>query len=440
MQRPVFERLIHVPGPNPIIRSGAAGDWDEEVIECCSVLKDYHTYCLYYHGIPKDKKKWGQGSYRIGVATAAHPLGPWTKHGSAPVLDVGPEGSWDSYCTACAAVLKERESTYYMWYWGMAQGGPQGVGLATAGSPLGPWTKHEGNPIIENFGYVGGVVKVGGKYCVYAEHPISENSPDQGPLCLVTADRPEGPWERYQGNPILSVEGWGTWDDGGYSEAGMLYHEGIFHHFYGGTKWRKFESIGYAYSFDGKTFHKHPQNPVVMRERCPNISAFAEVHTLFEPPLFYLYATQRYITSLEERVSTIAREDIGANVLATSVPFRFDMPVLTMKRLAGGAVTELDGCPPIGLENVNRCALTAECAYGARAKAGLRVRVYPSYDGLNYDTEPMACFDNAFQSGSACRKTTAVDPMVKFAKVALENLDGKQPVKDVKVVATLGCV
>ena len=30
----------------------------------------------------------------------------------------------------------------------------------------------------------------------------------------------------------------------------MLYHEGIFHTFYCGTKWEKFESIGYAYSFD----------------------------------------------------------------------------------------------------------------------------------------------------------------------------------------------
>jgi hypothetical protein len=440
MQRPPFERLIHVPGPNPILTSGVAGDWDEGAVECCGVLKDYHTYCLYYHGIPKDKKKWGPGSYRIGVATAAHPLGPWTKHGSRPLLDLGPEGSWDSNHAACAAVLKERENTYIMWYSGMAKGRPQAVGLATASSPLGPWTKYEKNPIMTDFGYVGGVVKVGGTYYMYAEHPVSENSPDQGPLCLATAEKPEGPWERYKGNPILSVEGSGTWDDGGYSEAGMLYHEGIFHLFYGGTKWRKFESIGYAYSFDGKTFHKHPQNPVVMRERCPTISAFAEVHALFEPPLFYLYGTQRYIASLDEHDSTTAREHLGANVLATSVPFRFEMPVMTVKRLAGGAATELVACPPIGLENVNRCALTAECAYGARAKAGLRVKVYPSYDGLSYDTEPMVCFDNAFQPGHACRKTVAVEPVVKFAKVALENLDGKHPIKDLKVVATLGCV
>jgi len=327
-----------------------------------------------------------------------------------------------------------------MWYTGRVESGTCDVGLATASSPVGPWMKCDENPIIKDFGYVGGVVKVGGKYYMYNEHPISENSPDQGPLKLAVADRPEGPWERFDDDPVLSVSGWGTWDDGGYSEAGVIYHEGIFHMFYGGTKWEKFESIGYAYSFDGKTFHKHPQNPVVMRERCPNISAFAEVHALFEPPFFYVYATQRYIKSLEERHSTFDWEHIGVNVLSTSVPFRLDMPVMTMDSLAAGAATKLDACPPIGLENINTFALTAECSYDPAAKAGLRVKVFPSYDGLHYDTEPMASFDNAFQAGQCGRKTVAVDPTVKVAKMVLENLDGNRPVSEVKVVATLGCV
>jgi len=437
MQRPIFERLIHVPGPNPVLTMGGPDDWDGAMVEAGNVLKDHHTYYFYYHGYPKNTEKWGVEGYMIGVATAMHPLGPWSRYGDKPLLGVGPEGTWDSGLIACPAVLKERENEYYLFYSGNF---PCHIGLARATNPLGPWTKYEKNPILEDFGYVGGVVKVGGKYYMYSEYPIDLNSPDQGPFCLATADHPEGPWERYDGNPILAVDGWGTWDDGGYSEAGMLYHEGMFHTFYGGTKWTKFESIGYAYSSDGKTFQKHPQNPVVMRERCPGISGFAEVHALFEPPLFYLYSTQRYIVSLDEKESSFGREHLAANVLATSVPFRFDMPVMTMDSLAAGAVTELDACPPIGLENINTFSLTAECSYDASAKAGLRLTVFPSYDGLHYDTEPMASFDNAFDSGQCCRKTVAVDPMVKFAKVVLENLDGSKPLSDVKVVATLGCV
>ena len=342
------------------------------------------------------------------------------------------------------SLLKEREDTYYLWYSGGDYVKPGfSIGLATGNSPVGPWTKHEKNPIVEDFGYLGGVVKVEGKYYMYVEHPVSENSPDQGPFCLATSDSPEGPWERYEGNPVLSVEGWGTWEGGGYAEAGVLYHEGVFHTLYSGTIWENvppgvetskptaLESIAYAFSLSGKQFHKHPANPVVMRERCPDTAALSEVHTLFEPPLFYAYHTIRYISR--------GGEDLGVQVLATSVPFRFDMPVMTMDRLAAGAVTELDACPPIGLENINTFALTAECAYDASAKAGLRVKVFPSYDGLSYDTEPIACFDNAFEAGQCGRKTIAVDPMVKFAKVALENLDGSSALSDVKVIATLGC-
>ena len=429
--RPIFERLIHVPGPNPILSPGGPGEWDEENIEMCGVFKDGHTYYLYYHGIPGDKERWGVGeyNYKIGVATATHPLGPWKKHGDAPIVDRGPEGSWDSVYVACAAVLKERENSYYMWYSGTADGGSHGIGLATADNPLGPWTKYEKNPVMaEDFGYLGGVVKVDGKYYMYSAHPIESTSPDEGPFALATADRPEGPWKIYEGNPVLPAGNWGAWDDGGFSEAGMLYHEGVFHTFYGGAKWGKLESIGYAYSFDGKTFHKHPANPVVMREHCPDTpNALAEVHALFEPPLFYLYHTDMR-----------GPEHIGVQVLATSVPFRFDMPLMALESLGPGGVTELDDCPLIGTENVNSLALTVECSYGAAATAGLRVKVFPSYDGLHYDTEPFVSFENHFQAGQLCRRTVAVDPLVKFAKVVLENLDGSRPVSDVKVVATLG--
>jgi len=436
MVRPVFERLIHIPGPNPIIKSGGPGDWDENCIEACNVVKDGHTYYFYYHGVPDDNEKWGPGSYRMGVATATHPLGPWRKYGQAPLLDVGPEGGWDSGFVACATVLKEQENTYYMFYSGLAgerQGTlPQSIGLATADSPLGPWKKHEKNPIIEDFGYVGGVMKVDGKYYMYSLWPIDFDSPDQGPFCLATADRPEGPWRRYENNPVLTAGPWGSWDDGGYSEAGVLYHEGVFHAFYGGTKWEKLESIGYAYSFDGRNFHKHPANPVAMRERCPGTSAFAEVHALFEPPLFYLYNTERYIDDPET-------EHLGVQILATSTPFRIDMPVMMMDSLKAGARTGLGDCPPIGTENVTSLALTTGGSYCDTASGALRVKVFPSYDGINYDTEPVTCLDLAVHPGQHGRKTVEVDPVVRFAKLTLENLDERETIHDVRVIATLGC-
>jgi len=87
---------------------------------------------------------------------------------------------------------------------------------------------------LEDFGYLGGVVKANGKFYMFVQHPVAVT--DQGPFRVATAERPEGPWTKFEGNPILTPGDWGAWDDGGYSEARVRYHEGVFHWFYGGTK------------------------------------------------------------------------------------------------------------------------------------------------------------------------------------------------------------
>ena len=103
-------QFLHIPGPNPILVPGPPGVWDDGVIEAADAFHDDQTYYLYYHGT-------GQGkSYRLGVATASHPLGPFRKHGDRPILDLGSPGSWDDRNVACAMVLKEGTGKYLMWY------------------------------------------------------------------------------------------------------------------------------------------------------------------------------------------------------------------------------------------------------------------------------------------------------------------------------------
>jgi len=428
-------KFIQIPGPNPILTPGGKDTWDEDVIECCNVLKDENTYYLYYHGIPKNKDIWSRLTYRIGVATASHPLGPWKKYEKNPIIDLGPAGSWEDEHVACAAVLKEKADKYYMWYSGIKKGqhSKWSIGLATASNPLGPWKKYEGNPVLEDFGYIGGVVKREDKYYMYNEYPIGESSPDQGPICLATAEKPEGPWTKYEDNPVIPAGDWGAWDDGGYSEAGVLYHDGVFHIFYGGTKWEKLETIGYAYSFDGYNFTKYPNNPVALREKNPDASAFAEVHALREPPFYYLYHTLRYISSGEAFI-----EDIGVQILATQTPFRLAMPALSIDSLGAGRSSELTSCPPISLEHISDVALTVECTYHANAKKGLKVHVRASCDGINYDTEDLYLFDIPFAPGQKVSKTLNLDAKVMFIKVIVENLDEAYGINNIKVTATLG--
>ena len=407
-------KLIQIPGPNPILVPGDVKAWDGGVLESCNVLKDGDTYYLYYHAQPGHRSGLSRG-YRLGVATASHPLGPWTKYDKNPILN-----------RPCAAILKEEADKYYMWYSG------RGVELAYADNPLGPWEKYEGNPVIrENFGgYVGGVVKVDGKYYMYNEYPVSDSSPDQGPFALAIAEKPEGPWEVYEGNPVLPAGDWGAWDDGGFSEAGVLYHDGVFHTFYGGTKWSKLESIGYAYSLDGYNFIKHSGNPVGPRENEPDVSAYAEVHALFQPPFYYVYHTLRYISR--------GGEDLGVQIFATEAPFRLAMPVLSMDFLDARRFSVLAACPPISFQRISDAALTVECTYHADAKAGLKAHVKASSDGINYDTEDLYTFDIPAAPGQRVSKTVEMDAKVMFIKVILENLDEAHDVTNVKVTATLG--
>ena len=434
--------FIQIPGPNPILTPGPDGAWDDEIIEASDAFKNFSTYYLYYHG------NGGRG-YRLGVATSRHPLGPFKKHGEEPILALGKKGSWDDAHVACAMVVRDSPEKYYMWYSGMGRSRERRgwrIGLATAPSPLGPWKKYERNPIVEKFGYVGGVVKVKGKYHLYTAYPIGKTGPDYSPMALATAEKPEGPWTRWKGNPVLKEGSPGEWDDGGFSEAEVLYHNGVFHMFYGGAKIYRpriatRESIGYAYSTDGINFVKYCRNPVAARHAEPNASAYAEVHAIIEQPFIYLYHTLRYVKPwrprFEKRFPRV--EDLGVQVLITKRPFSLDVPVGQLASLGGGktAPESVKNARAIPLSNATRGAITVECTFGKKADAPLRLHVLSSPDGLKYDTDDLHTFDLPAKADKTCRKTFTFSADVRFIKVLVENRSKSEPVSNVKVTATL---
>lgn len=424
--------FIQIPGPNPLLTPAESG-WDRMYNEAADIFKDDETYYLYYHAS-------GDGGYQVGVATADHPLGPWKKYENNPILKIGPKDSWEHVHVACAFVLKEGPDKYYMWYSGMKTGGENGggvwgIGLATASSPLGPWTKYENNPIMQHFGYVGGVVKHKGRYYLYTAHPIGSTGVDYSPMSLAIADKPEGPYVEYENNPILKPDEWGSWDDGGFSEAEVYYHDGVFHMFYGGTKLNPTrilsrESIGYAYSFDGINFTKYANNPVAICEMQPAGAAFSEVHAYQEGPLIYLFHTLRYN-------GRQGHEDIGVQVLATQRPFKLTMPILIKDELKAGETTSLDDCKPLCLDNISTLALTVEFKYGEKTRQ-VWVHVKSSYDGLKYDTIDKDTLVVPSLPNQQVRKTFEVKPDVKYIKVEVESRGGADTIKDVSVYATLG--
>ncbi len=439
--------FIQIPGPNPILQRGKAGAWDDGVIEASDALKDRGTYYLFYHATGRDQ------GYQLGVATAPGPLGPFEKHGTEPVLKLGPKGSWDDRHVACAMILREGIEKYTMWYSGLGSSREHSewsVGLATASHPAGPWKKHADNPVLEDFGYVGGVVKVRGKYHLYTAHRIGSTGPDYSPMALATADSATGPWRRYAKNPVLRAGEPGEWDDGGFSEAEVFYSGGVFHMFYGGAhlfpeRIRTRECIGYAYSFDGMNFTKHGRNPIATREANPNAAAFAEVHAIYEPPFIYLYHTLRYKQprNAADKPRFPGVEDLGVQVLATSTPFRLAMPVLQCKKLTYPSRTSLADCPPICLSGTRRASLTLEYTLTEKSeftpyRPGLIVLT--SHDGIHYDTQvaPVGGFQKIPAEVGRGQYTVELDTSARFIKVQVITGARGTTFVDLKVTATLG--
>lgn len=115
-------------------------------------------YYLFYMGNSNGKTN----TKRIGLATATSLDGPWERSDN-PLLDAGVEGQWDDHCTTNPAFIRLANGECRLYYksWNnvdyrQEQNGIKGnrkYGLAIANSPEGPYTRFEGNPVIDFSGY-----------------------------------------------------------------------------------------------------------------------------------------------------------------------------------------------------------------------------------------------------------------------------------------------
>jgi hypothetical protein len=303
---------------------------------------------------------------------------------------------------------------------------------------------HTTNPLLKGFGYVGGVLKIQGKYYLYNEHPINSTAPDYGPISLAIAEQPEGHWTPYAQNPVLEQGRLGSWDVGGFSEAQVLHFGGMFHVFYGGCtphadRMQSRENIGYAYSGDGLHFTKYTGNPVASRDANPNAAAFAEVHALVEPPFVYLYHTLRYLKPWRPRDKDQfpAVEDLGVQILATQRPFQLDMPLFQRPSRAAQTTTAESDCPPLCLKNVRQLTLVIDCVCGPKAARGICVRVRTSPDGLSYAGSDVRQVVPDFQPGRPSHTILKFDSLPLYLKIFVENLDSVQSTGEVSITAHL---
>lgn len=111
--------------------------------------------------------------------------------------------------------------------------------------------------------------------------------------------------------------------------------------------------------------------------------------------------------------------------------------VIDEATLAVSTTTTLADCGPVLAQG--NVSLTAECIYPDVALvADMRVDIYSSADGANYDTNPLYSFTLPFVQDSTERKTVELSPKARFLKALITNQDATSELADVRLTVSLG--
>jgi hypothetical protein len=140
--------------------SPRAGYFDATTCHNPLIKKIDNRYCLFYMGNSNGKTN----TKRIGLAFSDSLNGPWQRPGK-PLLEAGVEGAWDDHCTTNPAFIKHPNGQYWLYYksWNTKDyetstdpliKGNRKYGLAVADKLEGPYIKYTGNPVID-FSYRG---------------------------------------------------------------------------------------------------------------------------------------------------------------------------------------------------------------------------------------------------------------------------------------------
>jgi predicted GH43/DUF377 family glycosyl hydrolase len=221
--------------------SGEDHDWTGiSIFVHDGAVLDNGTWALYFSTI---RSSHDLSSGVIGIATAPAPTGPWTVHPD-PIIEHGPEGSWDSDGTIGPTVLRVGES-WWMYYDGR-HGSERSIGLATSED-----------------GYV---------------------------------------WKKYtpdgftEGGPLLTAGSSGDWDEGSIFDPQVVHtSEGFIMSYFSQhqTDSASIHEAGLAFSDDGLVWRKDPRGPFLNSERWGLASILLSSLVHHEDQYFFYFDGER---------------------------------------------------------------------------------------------------------------------------------------------------
>jgi len=123
---------------------------------------------------------------------------------------------------------------------------------------------------------------------------------------------------------------------------------------------------------------------------------------------------------------------------------QFSSQILAKASLEPAISTSLAECGLLDFFNNRESALTVACTYDVAATAGIKVHVFSSYDGTNWDTAELLDSAEApifgempFEAGEPVMRTVDVTSNVPYWKVVVDNQDTTVAVFDVKVIVSV---
>ena len=145
-----------------VLGKGEHGQWDSQAVFTPNVIFDKGFYYIYYTGVQptptnpdgKFENNSTNDFTAIGLAKSKSPEGPFVRCSDEPVLKVSSDHSrFDSY-RIDDAVLMNRDGKIWLYYKGRQYGIANGplhtkMGVAFADSPEGPFERYEGNPVLD---------------------------------------------------------------------------------------------------------------------------------------------------------------------------------------------------------------------------------------------------------------------------------------------------
>ena len=137
-----------------VLPPGKEGSWDDEGCFTPGILIANNKYYLFYSGVNNSYREpdLEKSKTRIGIATADSPDGPWTKLATNPIMVPSKDTTaFDSHRIDDASVIV-RNGKYWLYYkgrqWGKGASETK-MGVAIADHPEGPYIKYENNPVVE---------------------------------------------------------------------------------------------------------------------------------------------------------------------------------------------------------------------------------------------------------------------------------------------------